>query len=321
MSVRFRPNELPEHYDTFTAFFRGSERPPNEHTLRLRASLVDDAGAIHADSTLRLRPGAYAHTTLSFDPSSTGVALDCALTFEHFAGGTDYGHIRMTYLLAYQTNPLVTLCNAARTDKGTERYSGRGVPHCYALEYHAQFAPFRDDEFSMLEIGLDDRSKTSGRPHDAPSLRVWREYFPRATLYGYDINDFSFLEMERTFTFQGDQSSRVDLDRFVAEHGEPTFRLIIDDGSHASSHQQASLAALFHQLEPGGLYVIEDLHWQPFPEEPSTVDVLTAFNESGRIDSPFIPDGDARYLEDALAAVEIHAPNDSPFAVLHKNAG
>ena len=41
------------------------------------------------------------------------------------------------------------------------------------------------------------------------------------------------------------------------------FDIIIDDGSHASHHQQISLAILFRHLADGGLYIVEDLHYQP----------------------------------------------------------
>lgn len=259
-----------------------------------------------------------AHASLCFDGEAPGPALDIGVSVEHFHGGQHYGNLRLTYLVAYKCNPLVSLCNAARTDKGTEAYSGNGFPHCYAIKYHDLFAEHRDDAFALLEIGLDDTSKETGQPRDAPSLRVWRDYFPRAMLYGYDINDFAIFNQERTLTFQGDQGSRPDLDRFIAQHGEPEFRIVIDDGSHASSHQQASLAALFRCVEPGGMYVIEDLGWQPFPESPKTLDLLLQLRETGRIRSPFIPNADARDIEQTVASIEIYQPNDSPFAVLHK---
>jgi hypothetical protein len=321
VQARFRPTEFPPAFDTFTAFFRTSERPPYDHELGVSARVIDDDARIHAQRTLRMKRGGRTHATLCFDSEAPGPALDIGLTLEHFYGGQHYGTLRLTYLIAYKSNPLVSLCNSARTDKGTEAYSGNGFPHCYAIDYHDLFAKHRDDAFALLEIGLDDASKESGRPADAPSLRVWRDYFPRATLYGYDINDFTVFNQERTITFQGDQGSRADLDRFIAQHGEPEFRIVIDDGSHASSHQQASLAALFRHVESGGMYIIEDLGWQPFPEAPKTLDVLLELRETGQIRSPFIPDTDARNLEQMVASVEIRQPNDSPFAVIHKKRG
>jgi hypothetical protein len=317
----FRPTGLPPQIDTFTAFFRTSQNPSYDHAQLVTLRVVDDEGRVHDRSTLRLAEGARAHATLQFQAGTPGPGLEIRVALEGFGGGDHHGNLRLVYLLAYESNPLVSLCNRAGTDKGTEAFSGNGVPHCYAIEYHELFAPFRDERFALLEIGLDDASKLSGKPLDAPSLRVWRDYFPAATLYGYDINDFAGFEQERTVTFRGDQGSRQDLERFIVQHDQPMFRLVIDDGSHASSHQQTSLAALFRQVEPGGMYVIEDLGWQPFPEEPRTIDVLAELHESGRVRSPFIPADDARYLERTVSSVEVHRPNDSPFAVIRKRAG
>jgi hypothetical protein len=316
-----RPVGMPPGFDTFTAFFRASSIPAYDHSQLITLRVVDGEAQVHDQSTVRLAAGGRSHATLQFDPRASGPGLEIGVTLEGFDGGEHHGNLRLTYLLAYESNPLVSMCNAAGTDKGTEARAGNGFPHCYAIEYHQLFAPLRDERFALLEIGLDDASKNNGKPLDAPSLRVWREYFPKARLYGYDINDFTIFEQERTVTFQGDQGSRQDLERFISQHDHPTFRIILDDGSHASSHQQVSLAGLFRELDPGGMYVIEDLGWQPFPEEPRTLDVLLRLRESGKVHSPFIPEQDARYLEQTVASVELHQPNDSPFAVIRKQPG
>jgi hypothetical protein len=54
--------------------------------------------------------------------------------------------------------------------------------------------------------------------------------------------------------------NRTDLVRLAAVG---PFDVIIDDASHASRHQQIALDVLFSFVKPGGLYIIEDLHWQP----------------------------------------------------------
>jgi hypothetical protein len=180
--------------------------------------------------------------------------------------------------------------------------------------------PLRSERFELLEIGLDTASQRTGTPADAPSLRAWREFFPRASLHGYDINDFSFLGLRDTRTFQGDQGSPDDLSRFLEAHGRPAFRLVIDDGSHVPADQQISLAHLFEHVTPGGLYLIEDISWQPAPQSPTTGALLRAFLEHGRIESPFIPPIAARRLEAEIDSVSIDRPNDSEVAVIRKRS-
>ena len=66
------------------------------------------------------------------------------------------------------------------------------------------------------------------------------------------------------------------------------FDIIIDDGSHASYHQQLTMVSLFALLRSGGLYIIEDLNWQPteyeatLPKVPLTSRLLERFIETGK---------------------------------------
>ena len=58
-----------------------------------------------------------------------------------------------------------------KTDKST-------MTHCYLDIYESYLGKWRDKEFTLLEIGV-----AAGN-----SLRMWREYFTKAHIYGIDIN-------------------------------------------------------------------------------------------------------------------------------------
>lgn len=64
---------------------------------------------------------------------------------------------------------------------------------------------------------------------------------------------------------QGDQSDIADLQRVAARVGPA--KAIIDDGSHHPVHQFETFNDLFSNiLEPGGVYIIEDVecnYWHP----------------------------------------------------------
>jgi len=320
VTVRFGPFELPVGVDTFTVL--AVSDPPVEHrnTLGLEVALVDGSSSTLARSVSRLGYGEGARVSLSIDaPPTDGVRLSFGVSFEEFADPFHYGSVEIRYVLGYGRNPLCDFFNAAGSDKGTDIHSGDGFPHCYALDYYGLFAPFREETFKLLEIGLQNRGADRHAPTDAPSLRGWRAFFPNATVYGFDIEDFSFLTLDDTFTFQGNQSSRDDLERFLASSGRPQFRLIVDDGSHVPSHQQISLARLFPYLEPGGMYVIEDLGWQPYPESPRTSEVLRGYIRGSGIGSPFLTDAEAHYLATNIDRVEMFKPNDSEFALIRKS--
>ena len=320
VSVVFGPVPFPSGLDSLTVFPTSQGRA-HDNTIELVIEVLDGSLSTLARAALPIRHGDDSVATVRFQPPPSGrIALRFTARHEHFDGGANYGNVRIPYMVAYQHNKLVELFNASGSDKGTEVFFGGGVPHCYALDYHRIFQPLRDDAFNMLEIGLENASKEDGRPADAPSLRAWRQYFPNATLFGYDINDFSFFKQDRTVTFQGDQSSPDDIERFLETHGRPRFGVILDDGSHASSHQQISFAKFFESVTPGGLYIIEDLQWQPYPEAATTLEVLTKYLDTGKIISPFISAADAQSLEQSISEVRIYKPNDAEFAVIRKRA-
>lgn len=158
---------------------------------------------------------------------------------------------------------LTQLANRFGSDKGDTVLCA----HTYTRVYESLLAPACDQPLRLLEIGLlhgQTQQTMQGRLDEVgcPSLKMWAEYLPNAEIFGLDIVDFRQLSEPRMTVFQGDQSNPDDLARLASEAGGP-FDIIIDDGSHASHHQQIALASLFEHLAPGGLYCIEDLHYQP----------------------------------------------------------
>ena len=110
------------------------------------------------------------------------------------------------------------------------------------------------------------RADRDGSTAKVPSLRVWRDYFPRAKLFGFDIDEFATVKIPNCTIVRGDSSSGEDV-RGLGDLGP--FDIVIEDASHASHHQQITLAALFPFMKSGGLFRIEDLHWQSRFSYPS----------------------------------------------------
>ncbi len=125
--------------------------------------------------------------------------------------------------------------------------------HRYDRFYPMFLEPLRNQEFSMLEIGIDRGG----------SLSLWKEYFPYAKIFGADIHQE--WKDERTTVIKCDQSSAFDL-KILAQK-VPKCKLIIDDGSHNPQHQMITFCELFkNALDFGGVYIIEDLecnYWHP----------------------------------------------------------
>jgi SAM-dependent methyltransferase len=154
---------------------------------------------------------------------------------------------------------LTDLADRYGSDKGSSK-------HRYTELYQMLFLPYRERAIDFLEMGLliggpEHGESADRKTTDLPSVRMWLEYFPKARVHGLDVSDFSWFN-DRRFTFH-----RCDMDlrgNIAAARAEmPAFDIIIDDASHASHHQQFAFLELFPRLKPGGLYVIEDLRWQP----------------------------------------------------------
>ena len=177
-----------------------------------------------------------------------------------------------------QRKNLTQLANEYGSDKGELVAEG----HRYTYLYDLMFHPLRDRALRFLEIGLARGGPETGgsieRKVLSPSVQMWLDYFPSAHIYGFDICDFSDAEQTR-FTFvRGDSGSEEDLGRLA--RAATDFDVILDDASHASYHQQLALRVLFPQMAAGGLYVLEDLHWQSpvfetqLPSVPKTGEFL-----------------------------------------------
>lgn len=171
-------------------------------------------------------------------------------------------------------DPLTRLAARYKSDKGVTVFPF----HAYTREYHQLFRPFRRDAINFLEIGLARRNDRHSLSVTCPSLNMWLDYFPHARVFGFDIDDFSGVDLPRTRILRGDQGNADDLRKLGDCCSE--LDVIIDDGSHASFHQHVTLKALFPFVKSGGLFVIEDLNWQPTDLEKSlppvrkTVDLL-----------------------------------------------
>jgi hypothetical protein len=223
-----------------------------------------------------------------------------------------------------RSSELTHLADRFGSDKGTQISA-----HLYTRIYEKLFGNMRNKELTILEIGLR-RADQDGRRtqcaaegvgpsmvYSAPSLKMWRAYFPNARIFGFDIDDFSQVRIDRCEIIRGDMSSRSDLARAATAIAN-SIDIIIEDGSHASHHQQIALGALFPHVRSGGIYVIEDLHWQDSRLEkesaPKTRDLLRRLQVRGIFESPFISSDERKYLEENIGGVQLFDSLTADFA-------
>ena len=118
-------------------------------------------------------------------------------------------------------------------------YSTDKQDHNYLQYYDEWFKQYKDKKISLLEIGLEN----------GHSIKLWKDYFTKASIYGMDINDGGYFKGDSTDT---NQLLRQGLLRLK-------FDIIIDDGDHHPTSQAKTYMNMKDQLNSGGLYIIEDI--------------------------------------------------------------
>lgn len=135
--------------------------------------------------------------------------------------------------------------------------------HHYFSTYAEVVSRLGKEPVVMLEIGV----------FRGGSAKMWSRFLPPgSTIVGIDINpDCAKYEDQDSNLFIriGDQSDTAFLASIVEEFGP--FDLILDDGSHRSSHMIASFNHLFlGALCSPGIYLAEDTHaayWHSFRDQ------------------------------------------------------
>jgi len=198
---------------------------------------------------------------------------------------------------------LTILADKYDCDKGS-------IKHNYTKVYNKYFHKMRNEEFIMLEIGYGKGA----------SINMWREYFPKVTIYCIDISDELPSNTKRIKFITADQSSRDQMSKIFTN--SEIFKIIIDDGSHISEDQQYTFGYLFPYLSSGGLYIIEDLNCKRQPNKKfkvkakKTIDVSKDYKQSGNFSSTVLSSHETEYINKHIENMKIY---NNKIVVIRKN--
>lgn len=135
--------------------------------------------------------------------------------------------------------------------------------HNYAPIYGKIFKSISNPK-NILEIGLGTNnlgimSSMAGHGSPGSSLRALSEIFPKAKIYGADIDKEILFSTDIIKTYYLDQlkpKTFNDLSRSIGNKLD----LIIDDGLHSISANINSMIFAFENLKKGGWLIIEDIN-------------------------------------------------------------
>ena len=144
---------------------------------------------------------------------------------------------------------LKDLINDNTTDKNTV--------HSYLDTYEELFESKKHENINVLEIGI----------HYGGSIKLWRDYFTNAQIYGVDvINESDGIIRENSILVDPHIKllTRVNAydHSFINFLKSKKFDILIDDGPHTFDSVVFFVQYYLPLLNDGGVMVIEDIqHW------------------------------------------------------------
>lgn len=162
-----------------------------------------------------------------------------------------------------KTTPLCRIAYKYGTDKCPQ------IKHCYTPFYYEMFSAKREKVKKVLELGIGRFRNMQDKEwvydeilkrtyHKGASLKMWRDFFPNAMIYGADVRPETMFGDNRIKTFLCDERKKEDLVALIKETGSD-IDLVIDDASHKVDDQIFASSTILPLLNTGATYIIEDV--------------------------------------------------------------
>lgn len=164
---------------------------------------------------------------------------------------------RLNRLVVDSSDAITDLCTLGvqyPTDKSPySKADWLPIRHPYTAIYDLIFSQRRYDPLVIGETGI----------YYNMSTHIWRQYFPRATIYGWDVNPKS-IENALSHHLCRCQYGIVDMNNPQSVYAalndcKTEFDVLIDDSSHLFEHQLTFMRVAFRFLKPGGVLIVEDV--------------------------------------------------------------
>ena len=143
------------------------------------------------------------------------------------------------------------------------------------MGYYQNYDDYYSEIFSLnkskiqnvFELGIGTTDSTNhynmnflGKTYSpGASLRVWRDYFINASIFGADIDKNVLFSEDRITTCWVDQLNKESIISMYKKFGVEKFDIIIDDGCHRYEETINFFENSINKLTDDGIYVVEDI--------------------------------------------------------------
>lgn len=131
--------------------------------------------------------------------------------------------------------------------------------HDYTPKYFELLNGKQESLKKVLELGIGSyvTMRHVEEYQVGASLKMWKEFFPNAQIYGVDNDPSTMMNEERITTFLYDTTKESDMADLIATVGSD-IDFVVDDGPHLTKKQIRTALFLLPRLKQDVLYVIED---------------------------------------------------------------
>lgn len=124
----------------------------------------------------------------------------------------------------------------------------------YTSLYTFLFSSLRDKKINIAEIGIENNG----------SIKLWREYFKRASIYGFDydkkkIKTAESQNLKKTNFYEINVNDKNSICS-AFNKTKVKFDIIIDDSTHLFDDQIRVIENSFKFLKTNGIMIIEDIY-------------------------------------------------------------
>lgn len=149
---------------------------------------------------------------------------------------------------------LCTLGEKWATDKSVYNTQENLHKHPYTAVYNLLFSSLRwKSDLKVAEVGILDNK----------SMLMWRDYFPSATLYGYEwfddkIENAISQNLPNTFYQKMNIESTSSIEKSL-KWANCKFDVVIEDSTHKFEDQIRFIHSVYKYMSTGGILIIEDV--------------------------------------------------------------
>jgi hypothetical protein len=169
------------------------------------------------------------------------------------------------------------------------KYTDKNTTHSYLELYQQLLVSKKETATNVLEVGIGDFGEKNGG-----SIKLWKDYFTNATIYGLDILPIErvideLLNNDRVILYTNTDAYNTDFFTNTFLNKNIQFDFMLDDGPH-SLESMIQFIKLYSQImKDDGILIIEDV------QSMDWIDILS--NEVPEKLKPFIKVYDLRHIK------------------------